>query len=290
MYREIDAEKLYNFKIERFIRTALAEDEGDGDHTSLACIPKQAFGKAQLLVKEDGIVAGVELAWSIFMYIDDSLLVNIFVNDGGKIKAGDVVLTVEGNARSILLAERLVLNCMQRMSGIATKTNELVMLCEGTDTKVIDTRKTTPNFRALEKWAVLIGGGANHRIGLYDMILIKDNHIDYAGGIRKSIIAARNYIKGKGKKLKIEIEARNLEEVEAIIKVGRVQRIMLDNFDIPTLKKALKLIKHRFETEASGGITEKTIASYAKCGVDFISVGALTHNVKSLDLSLKAID
>ena len=282
-------ETLYNFNIQEFIARAIKEDVGDGDHTSLACIPKTASGKAHLLVKENGIVAGVELALQIFQYVDKKLKVTTFINDGTKVKKGDIVLIVEGNSQSILLAERLVLNCMQRMSGIATFTNKLVQLCKGTKTKVIDTRKTTPTIRGLEKWAVVIGGGANHRIGLYDMILIKDNHIDYAGGIPQAIGAAHKYLAKNKKKLQIEVEARSLDEVQQILAVGNISRIMLDNFSIANIKKAVKLIGGKFETEASGGINEQTIQKYAQCGVDFISVGALTHTVKSLDLSLKAI-
>lgn len=289
MSKKLVPELLYHFDIQQFITTALAEDQGDGDHTSLACISASALGKAQLLVKENGILAGVELALEIFKTVDKALKVKVFITDRSKIKTGDLVLTVEGKSQSILLAERLVLNCMQRMSGIATKTNQLVRLCKGTKAKVIDTRKTTPNIRGLEKWAVVLGGGANHRIGLYDMILIKDNHIDYAGGIKQAIDAANNYLKSKKKKLKIEIEARSLDEVKQILEIGNIHRIMLDNFSITDIKKAVKLIDGKYETEASGGITEQTINSYAKCGVDFISVGALTHNIKSLDLSLKAI-
>ncbi|MCE9538316.1 MAG: carboxylating nicotinate-nucleotide diphosphorylase [Bacteroidetes bacterium] len=290
MSKKLLPESLYNFSIHQFISLALAEDMGDGDHTSLACIPSSAKGKAHLLVKENGVIAGVELALLIFKQVDKSLKTTVFIKDGALIKKGDIVLIVEGKAQSILLAERLVLNCMQRMSGIATATHKLVSLCKGTDTKVIDTRKTTPNIRGIEKWAVLLGGGANHRIGLYDMIMIKDNHVDYAGGIKQAIEAASEYLKIKKKKLKIEIEARNLNEVIQILAVGNVHRIMLDNFSTEDTKKAVKLINGKYQTEASGGITEKTIASYAKCGVDFISVGALTHSIKSLDLSLKAID
>jgi len=289
MSNKLLPETLYHFNVKQFILSALSEDMGDGDHTSLACIPDSAKGKAQLLVKENGIVAGVALALEIFKQVDKNLKVTTFIKDGTAIKKGDIILTVEGKAQSILLAERLVLNCMQRMSGIATYTNKLVQLCKGTPAKVIDTRKTTPTIRGLEKWSVIIGGGANHRIGLYDMILIKDNHIDYAGGIKQAIEAANKYLKEKRKKLKIEVEARNLNEVKQILAVGKVNRIMLDNFSITDLKKAIALIDHRYETEASGGITEKNIKNYAKCGVDFISVGALTHNIKSLDLSLKAI-
>jgi nicotinate-nucleotide pyrophosphorylase (carboxylating) len=289
MSKALQPEKLYNFSIQKFISQALAEDIGDGDHTSLACIPSTAKGKAELLVKENGILAGVDLALQIFKAVDAALKVKVLLKDGSPIKTGDIVLTVEGRSQSILMAERLVLNCMQRMSGIATKTNMLVRLCTGTKTKVIDTRKTTPNVRGLEKWAVVIGGGANHRIGLYDMILIKDNHIDYAGGIRQAIEAANDYLKAKKKKLKIEIEARNMKEVKEILSVGKIHRIMLDNFNYTDIRKAVQLINGKYETEASGGITEKTIAQYARCGVDYISVGALTHNIKSLDLSLKAI-
>ncbi|MDQ3047590.1 MAG: carboxylating nicotinate-nucleotide diphosphorylase [Bacteroidota bacterium] len=281
-------EHLYNFNVKNFISQAIAEDSGDGDHTSLACIPSSAQGKAHLLVKENGILAGVDLAFLIFNQVDPSLKVKKLMKDGQSIKKGDIVLTVSGSSRSILLAERLVLNCMQRMSGIATFTNKLVQLCKVSHTKVIDTRKTTPNLRGLEKWAVVLGGGANHRIGLYDMILIKDNHVDYTGGIREAIEAANDYLKAKKKKLKIEIEARSIEEVKEILEVGKVNRIMLDNFSITDIKKALKLINGKYETEASGGITEKNIKSYALCGVDYISVGALTHSIKSLDLSLKA--
>ncbi len=278
----------YNFNVKQFIDRALAEDIGDGDHTSLSCIPYIAEGKARLLVKEKGIIAGVDLALEIFKQVDKTLLVTTFINDGKQVQKGDIVLTVEGKARSIVLAERLVLNCMQRMSGIATNANKLVQLCKGTKTKVIDTRKTTPTIRGLEKWAVVIGGGANHRIGLYDMILIKDNHIDYSGGIKQAIEEANQYLRAKKKKLKIEIEARNLNEVKQILAVGGIDRIMLDNFTLNDIKKAVKLINGKYQTEASGGITEKTISSYAKCGVDFISVGALTHSIKSIDLSLKA--
>lgn len=289
MSRSLAPERLYHFNINEFIKAALAEDTGDGDHTSLACIPKTATGRAQLLVKQDGIVAGVELSQHIFRQVDKSLKVTVLIKDGARIKKGDIILTVNGSSRSILLAERLVLNCMQRMSGIATYTNHLVQLCKGTHSKVIDTRKTTPTLRGLEKWAVVIGGGANHRIGLYDMILIKDNHIDYAGGIKQAIESANIYLKKKKKKLNIEIEARTLDEVKQILAVGKINRIMLDNFSNKDLKKAIQLINGRYETEASGGITEDTIADVAKCGVDFISVGALTHSIKSLDLSLKAV-
>lgn len=277
------------FDLEKFISDSLKEDVGDGDHTSLACIPGSTKGKAQLLVKQEGIIAGVELGKIIIKKIDPSLQVKQLKKDGAKIKKGDVVFTVEGKVQSILKAERLVLNCMQRMSGIATHTNRLVQLCKGTNAKIVDTRKTTPGLRALEKWAVKIGGGGNHRFGLYDMILIKDNHIDYAGSIKKAIEAANTYLEKKKKKLKIEIEARNLGEVKQILSIGKVHRIMLDNFSISNLKKAIGLIANKYETEASGGITETNIRAYAQSGVDYISIGALTHSVKSLDLSLKAI-
>jgi nicotinate-nucleotide pyrophosphorylase (carboxylating) len=280
---------LYHFNLQNFISQALAEDVGDGDHTSLACIPDSAKGKAHLLVKEGGIIAGVELAIQIFKKVDPALKVNVLIKDGTPIKKGDIILTVSGKSQSILIAERLVLNCMQRMSGIATQTNKMVLLCKGTHARLLDTRKTTPTIRGLEKWAVLIGGGMNHRIGLYDMILIKDNHIDYAGGIQQAILAANLYLKTKRKKLRIEIEARDLNEVKQILEVGNIHRIMLDNFSYADIRKAVKMINGKYETEASGGITEKTISKYAACGVDFISVGALTHNIKSLDLSLKAI-
>lgn len=274
--------------IDLFIKNAIAEDVGDGDHTSLATIPLNTIGKAKLIVKEAGVLAGVELAIEIFNQIDEALKVEIFINDGAKIKYGEIALTVTGSVHSILLAERLVLNCMQRMSGIATKTNRVVELLIPFKTKVLDTRKTTPGLRYLEKWAVKIGGGTNHRIGLYDMILIKDNHVDYAGGIANAIIAANNYIEQTGKDLAIEIEVRNLNELNEVLKEGSVDRIMLDNFEIPLLKEAVELINGKFITEVSGGITEENVLAYAACGADYISMGALTHSVKSLDLSLKA--
>lgn len=289
-FRERDIftfKSLSNHKyIDALITNALREDVGDGDHTSIACIPEKAKGKARLLVKENGIIAGIELAEFIAQKVDKNLRIRKLIKDGASVKPGDVAFTIEGSARSILKAERLILNCMQRMSGIATKTNKLVQLCKGTSAKVIDTRKTTPGLRMLEKWAVKIGGGSNHRFGLYDMILIKDNHIDFAGSIEKAIEAANKY--QKKKKLKIEIEARNINEVRQILAIGKVQRIMLDNFSISDLKAAVKLINRKYETEASGGITEKNIRNYALCGIDYISIGALTHSVKSLDLSLKS--
>lgn len=274
--------------IDQFIKNAIAEDIGDGDHTSLSTIPLGTQGKAKLIVKEDGILAGVELAIEIFNQIDPSLKVNVLIPDSTAVKYGEIALTVEGATHAILLAERLVLNCMQRMSGIATKTNRIVQLLKPFKTKVLDTRKTTPGLRYLEKWAVKIGGGVNHRIGLYDMILIKDNHVDYAGGIANAIIAANNYLKEKNKNLAIEIEVRNMEELKQVLAQGNVDRIMLDNFELPLLKEAVELIAGKFVTEASGGIVEENVAEYAACGVDFISMGVLTHSVKSLDLSLKA--
>jgi nicotinate-nucleotide pyrophosphorylase (carboxylating) len=274
--------------IDQFIKNAVAEDLGDGDHTSLSTIPANAQGKAKLLIKEDGIVAGVELALQIFNHIDPRLTIEVFIKDGTAVKYGDIVLTVSGSTHSILLAERLVLNCMQRMSGIATKTNHVVTLLSNYKTKLLDTRKTTPGLRYLEKWAVRIGGGVNHRIGLYDMILIKDNHVDYAGGIANAINSANQYLKDKNKALDIEIEVRDLSELREVLKNGNVNRIMLDNFTFADLKEAVNIINGKYITEASGGITEENVAEYAACGVDFISMGALTHSVKSLDMSLKA--
>jgi nicotinate-nucleotide pyrophosphorylase (carboxylating) len=268
--------------VDQFIISALKEDVGDGDHTSLATIPAETTGKAKLLVKDNGILAGVEL-------VDENLKLTVFLKDGSEIKHGDVAFEVEGSAQSILKAERLVLNCIQRMSGIATRTNEIVDVLKGYNTKVLDTRKTTPGLRYLEKWAVRIGGGVNHRFGLYDMILIKDNHVDYAGGIRQAIESARNYLAANHKKLAIEIEVRNIDELEQVMQTGGVDRILLDNFNFSDLRDAVNMIEGRFITEASGGITIDNIREYAACGVDYISVGALTHSVKSLDLSLKAI-
>lgn len=275
--------------IHSFIAAALAEDVHDGDHTSLSTIPAHAVDRAHLLVKEDGILAGVELAQLIFNQVDPSFQFQQFLEDGTLVKKGEIAFVVEGPARSILTCERLVLNCMQRMSGIATATWEMVKLLDGLSTKVIDTRKTTPGFRYFEKWAVRIGGGANHRFGLYDMIMIKDNHVDYAGGITKAIRSAQNYLKEKNLHLDIELEVRNFDELDEALSVGGMKRIMLDNFTPEDLKKAVQIVNKRFETEASGGITAATIRSYAESGVDFISVGALTHSIKSLDLSLKAI-
>ncbi len=275
--------------IHHFITSALAEDVGDGDHTSLATIPDGTIGKAKLLVKDSGILAGVELALEIFKEIDSTLKVTVFLNDGAEVKPKDIVFEVEGDARSILKAERLVLNCMQRMSGIATRTREIVDLLKGTNTKVLDTRKTTPGLRYLEKWAVRIGGGVNHRFGLYDMILIKDNHVDYSGGIRQAIENTQRYLEKSNRKLAIEIEVRNLDELQQVLEAGGINRILLDNFNFNDLCQAVNMIEGRYITEASGGITSDNIRQYAECGVDYISVGALTHSVKSLDLSLKAI-
>ena len=275
--------------IHQFIVSALSEDVGDGDHTSLSTIEAGTQGKAKLLVKDEGILAGVELAREIFNVVDPALKLDVYMNDGAKVKFGDVAFEVTGDARNILTAERLVLNCMQRMSGIATKTAEITDLLAGTNTKVLDTRKTTPGMRYLEKWAVRIGGGINHRFGLYDMILIKDNHVDYSGGIRRAIENAISYLQTSGKKLAIEIEVRNIEELEQVIQTGGVQRILLDNFNFDDLRQAVKIIEGRYITEASGGITVDNIRDYADCGVDYVSVGALTHSVKSLDLSLKAV-
>ncbi len=279
--------KHFNFKT--FVQNALQEDVGDGDHSALATIPVNKKGKCHLLVKENGILAGVEAAKEIFKTIDPKFKITTYIKDGTPVKVGDIAFIVEGTSQKLLTAERLVLNVMQRMSGIATKTNYLQSLCKGTKTKVIDTRKTTPGFRFFEKWAVVIGGGSNHRFGLYDMIMLKDNHIDFAGGIIQALDATHTYLKKTKKKLPIEVETRTLNDVKLILKKGGFQRIMLDNYTITDTKKAVALIGNKFEIESSGGITEKTIASYAKCGVDFISVGALTHHVKSLDLSLKAI-
>lgn len=277
-------------EINQFIERALYEDIREGDHTSLACIPNNAMGKGQLLVKEYGILAGMKLAQLIFQKVDKRIKMIPLLKDGDKICIGDIAFTVEGPSTALLTAERLVLNCMQRMSGIATKTHHITELLEGTNARVLDTRKTTPGIRFLEKWAVTIGGGTNHRFGLYDMMMIKDNHIDFAGGIRPAIEKAIAYQKNKGLSLNIEVESRNLSEVEEIIEVGNIQRIMLDNFNFEDTRTAVKMINGKYETEASGGITEETIRAHAECGVDFISVGALTHSVASLDLSLKATE
>ena len=278
------------FNLDLFIELALAEDVGDGDHSSLACVPNSVSGKAQMLIKEGGILAGVEIGVSIFKKVDTKLLVTVLLSDGTSVKQNDIAMTVEGSRQSILKAERLVLNVMQRMSGIATYTNKIVQLIDGTKTKVLDTRKTTPLFRTLEKQAVKIGGGENHRFGLYDMIMLKDNHIDYAGGIKAAVTKTKEYLNSTGRDLKIEVEARDLNEVKEILAIGGVDRIMLDNFNYSDTKTAVEIIGNTCETESSGGITIDTIRAYAECGVDYISVGALTHSIKSLDISLKAIN
>lgn len=278
--------------IQDLIRLAFAEDIGDGDHTTLCSIPSTAEGQSRLLVKEEGVLAGVDVAIEVFHSFDPTLQVEVFLCDGTHVKPGDVAFVVSGKVRSILQTERLVLNIMQRMSGIASITNRYMQRLEGTSTKVLDTRKTTPGMRILEKQAVKVGGGENHRIGLFDMILLKDNHVDFAGGIENAIHGAQNYLKEKGKKLRIEIEVRNLSELKEVLRVGGVDRIMLDNFTPALVLDAVRLVKtvnERIELEASGGITIDTIREYAEAGVDYISVGALTHSVKSLDMSLKAI-
>lgn len=275
--------------LQDFIHSAFREDVGEGDHSSLASIPEKAVSKARLLVKDSGVLAGVDLALQIFKHADRSLVVDVKIEDGAYVAPGDVAFIVTGLSRSILTAERLVLNCMQRMSGIATKTREMSDLIKGTSAHILDTRKTTPNFRLLEKWAVLIGGGYNHRIGLFDMIMLKDNHIDIAGGIKQAIVQTNDYLRATKKKLKIEVETRSLQEVEEVLAIGNVDVIMLDNMDVETMKKAVKMIGGKYKVEASGGITEETIREVALSGVDYISVGALTHSIRSLDLSLKAI-
>lgn len=275
--------------IEEFIKKALAEDIGDGDHTTLSCVPNTQMGKAQLIAKEEGIIAGVEIAKKVYHTFDPSLQTKVFINDGNAIKPGDVILEVSGKEVSILQTERLALNFVQRMSGIATQTAQYVDLAKGLKTKILDTRKTTPGMRVFEKMAVKMGGGENHRIGLYDMIMIKDNHIDFAGGISQAIERAQAYLKAKNKDLKIEVEARSFEEIKEIMEVGGIHRIMIDNFTTEDTVKAVALIDGKYETESSGGITKETLRGYAACGVDYISVGALTHQIKSLDLSLKAI-
>jgi len=277
-----------NDLIDRLIDLAFAEDIGDGDHTTLSCIPATAMGKSKLLIKEEGVLAGIEVAKEIFNRFDPELKVEVFINDGAEVKPGDVAMIVSGKVQSLLQTERLMLNVMQRMSGIATTTRKYVKRLEGTKTRVLDTRKTTPGMRMLEKEAVKIGGGVNHRIGLFDMILLKDNHVDFAGGIDKAVNRAKEYCKEKGKDLKIEIEVRNFDEINQVLAIGGVDRIMLDNFNIENTCKAVELIDGRFEIESSGGITFNTLRDYAECGVDFISVGALTHSVKGLDMSFKA--
>lgn len=275
--------------LEEQIRQWFAEDIGDGDHSTLSCIASDAIGSQQLIVKQPGVLAGVEVAKTVFRIFDSELKVEQFLNDGDRVKPGDIAFVVTGRIQSLLQTERLMLNIMQRMSGIATRTAEYVKLLEGTNTRVLDTRKTTPGLRMLEKMAVRIGGGTNHRFGLYDMVMLKDNHIDHAGGIEAAIDRTRRYLDEKGKKLKIEIEVRNLDELQRVLAHGGVDRIMLDNFTPELTREAVKIIDHRYETESSGGITKETLRQYAECGVDYISVGALTHSVSSLDLSFKAV-
>lgn len=275
---------------DRLINLAFAEDIGDGDHTTLCCIPEDAMGKSHLLIKEDGILAGVEVAKRVFAKFDPTMQVEVLINDGTPVKKGDIAMVVTAKVRSLLQTERLMLNIMQRMSGIATMTNKYVERLKGTKTHVLDTRKTTPGLRMLEKQAVKIGGGMNHRIGLFDMILLKDNHIDFCGGITNAITRCHEYLKEKGLDLKIEIEVRNFDELAEAMNCGGINRIMLDNFSVADTKKAVDIVGGKFETESSGGITFDTIRDYAECGVDFISVGALTHSVKGLDMSFKACD
>ena len=274
--------------IDELIQLAFAEDIGDGDHTTLSSIPESARGKVQLLVKDDGILAGVAVAERIFHTFDPELTVTVFISDGTEVKYGDIAFTVEGRIRSLLQTERLVLNVMQRMSGIATTTRNYMKKLEGTQTRILDTRKTTPGMRVLEKEAVRIGGGMNHRIGLFDMILLKDNHIDFAGGIENAIIRAKEYLWQHGKNIPIEIEVRNYDELNQVLTTGGIDRIMLDNFTVEDTRRAVELVAGRYELESSGGITYDTIRAYAETGVDYISVGALTHSIKSLDLSLKS--
>jgi nicotinate-nucleotide pyrophosphorylase (carboxylating) len=274
---------------DKLIDLAFAEDIGDGDHTTLCCIPEYEMGKSQLIIKENGVLAGVEIAKDVFHKFDPAMSVDVKIHDGAKVSVGDIVMIVTGKVRSLLQTERLMLNIMQRMSGIATITNKYVKCLEGTKTHILDTRKTTPGMRMLEKAAVKIGGGVNHRIGLFDMILLKDNHVDFAGGIANAINCCHDYLNKNNLDLKIEIEVRSLDELQQVMNCGGVDRIMFDNFDIEKTKKAVKIVQGKYETESSGGITFETIRSYAECGVDFISVGALTHSVKGLDMSFKAI-
>ena len=274
--------------IDDLIKLAFAEDIGDGDHTTLCCIPATEMGKSQLIIKEDGVLAGVEMARRVFKAFDPELKMTVFIEDGAEVKKGDIAFVVEGKVQSLLQTERLMLNIMQRMSGIATTSRKYVKQLEGTKTHVLDTRKTTPGMRMIEKEAVRIGGGMNHRIGLFDMILLKDNHVDFAGGISKAINRAHEYLKEKGKNLKIEIEVRNFDELEEALQTGGVDRIMLDNFTPENTREAVRRVAGRVELESSGGITFDTLRDYAECGVDYISVGALTHSVKSLDMSFKA--
>lgn len=279
----------YGLSVSDFIRQALLEDTGDGDHTSLSTIGQSDQGKAKVMIKENGVVAGLVVADQVLNIVDSSMVVKTLFAEGASVKSGDVVMNVEGSVRSMLKAERLLLNCMQRMSGIASLTRRYVDAVAGTGAVILDTRKTTPNFRLFEKWAVTLGGGMNHRFGLYDMILIKDNHVDASGGIKEALRKANAYLKEQGKQLKIEIETRNLEEVKQVISAGGADRIMLDNFKPEMIREAVNLINQKFETEASGGITLDNILEYAKTGVNFISVGALTHSYKSLDISMKIV-
>jgi nicotinate-nucleotide pyrophosphorylase (carboxylating) len=284
----ITKDQFYN-EIDLIIANAIREDVGDGDHSSLACIPENARGKAKLLVKDKGVIAGVAFAKKVFAYVDKNLRVDVLIEDGTQVSYGDIVLTVEGSSQSILKCERTVLNAMQRMSAVATKTKMFVDLLKGTKTTVLDTRKTTPGIRALEKWAVRIGGGENHRFALYDVIMLKDNHIDFAGGITKAIEMTKQYLNETGRNLKIMVEARDLTEVKEILGNTGVYRILIDNFDYEDTKKAIKLIGDKCLTESSGNINEKTIRHYAECGVNYISCGAITHSVHNMDLSLKAV-
>ena len=276
-------------EVQLIIANAIREDVGAGDYSSLACIPSDAVGKAKLLIKDNGIIAGVNFAKQVFQYVDSNLNVETLINDGSEVKFGDIAFYVEGPKQSILKAERIVLNAMQRMSAIATKTHSYVEILKGTNTKILDTRKTTPGFRALEKWAVAIGGGVNHRFALYDMIMLKDNHIDFAGGITKAISTTKDYLKNHNLDLQIVVEARDLDEIEEILENKGVHRILIDNFNYTDTQKAIKLIGDQCQTESSGGIDEVTLRFYAECGVNYISCGALTHSVSNMDLSLKAV-
>jgi len=282
---KIDAEEL-----QAFLKNALYEDVHEGDHTSLACVPADAEGKAKLLVKDDGIIAGIELAKKIFHYVDPDFVIDVFIEEGSPVKYGDIAFEVSGKSQAILKAERLVLNTMQRMSGIATLSRQFVEAVDGLDVEILDTRKTTPLLRFLEKWAVRIGGATNYRTGLYDRIMIKDNHIDFCGNITQAVLQTQDYLKKNNLDLEITLEVRNMEELKEVLAVGQINRIMLDNFDTDTMREAVALIGKRFEVEASGGITMETVRAYAETGVDFISVGALTHSFKSMDLSLKKIN
>jgi len=284
------SEAQFQKELELIISNAIREDVGDGDHSSLACIPNTAMGKAKLLVKDEGIIAGIEFAKMVFAYVDPEMKIETLIEDGSNVKYGDIAFYVTGKSQSILKAERLVLNAMQRMSAIATKTNMFVTLLEGTGTKILDTRKTTPGIRALEKWAVKIGGGVNHRFALYDMVMLKDNHIDFCGGITQAITQTKTYLQENELDLKIIVEARDLKEIEEILQTKGVYRILIDNFNYEDTRKAVKMIGSQCLTESSGGINEKTIRDYALCGVDYISSGALTHSVYNLDLSLKAVE